>query len=104
MAPVQQRKAVIGRTVYEQVKAQKGAPYRPLSVNGASSRRIAVTLSSTVACIKARILSEVVHDQLYELAHQDDGCIYPEDIDEYCAEDVAQIALDFVQGKVLYQY
>jgi hypothetical protein len=103
MAIQEQRKATIGLTVYEKVTMQKGSVrYRPLSVNGAAFRRVAVTPASTAKSVTTRLLLDVGNDVFYELARRDGESDGAGGLDEYCAEDVALIAIGFVEGKVWY--
>jgi hypothetical protein len=90
--------ASINLTVYE--KAPKKTSYRPLTLGGKQSRRVAVLGLSSLDSLCKRLLANVARDALYDFASEEPNVSIPEDANEFCAEDVAQTALGFVKQQV----
>jgi hypothetical protein len=96
-----QHTAYITLRVYE--KAPKKSFYRPVSFGSGNSRRLAVIGVSTVASVCKRLLEHVAVDALYDFTTDETNVNIPHDVNEFCAEDVAQSAVGFVKGEVCCQ-
>jgi hypothetical protein len=93
-----QRSACINLTVYE--KAPKKPLYKIVTLAGKQCRRVAVLGVSTADGLCKRLLANVATDALYDFASEDAAVSIPEDANEFCAEDVAHMAIGFVKGQV----
>jgi hypothetical protein len=93
--------AYINRTLYD--KAPKKGFYKPRTLGGKQSRRVAMLWVSTADSLCKRLLAKGGRDALYDFASEvveGPTVRFPEDANEYCSEYVAQKAIGFVKQQV----